>query len=81
MKGLWSNWYDAGMACRQPGFDSRRVHSVEERAVVAGTGTEQRPADWVRPAPRPSPALNPTYGREPDTVGRAAVLTRLPERA
>ncbi len=39
--GSWSRRYDAGMAYRQPGFDSRRVHSVGRRAATVGRGYEQ----------------------------------------
>jgi hypothetical protein len=54
--GSWSRWDDAGMACRQPGFDSRRVHSVVLWSAIAGAGPNKRPADW---------GSNRTRGRRP----------------
>ncbi len=73
--GSWSRRYDAGMACRQPGFDSRRVHSASLRSAVAGADPNVRSVPAV--AERDE-AICRMYGREPDTVGRAAVLTQLP---
>ena len=63
--GSWSRRYDAGMACRQPGFDSRRVHSVELCATVAGRG--------VRTKVRPTGVRS----KPPRQLKRRAITTRL----
>jgi hypothetical protein len=55
-----------------------------DRFVFGGRGSRNPnngPADWGSFLARQSSNTDrPTYGREPDTAGRAAVLTQLPER-
>lgn len=80
--GPWSSgmtpvWH-AGSPGSTPGGSTRSA-----RARFAGqVGLELTcPADWGSPRLARDRLAPATYGREPDTVGRAAVLTQLPSRA
>ena len=70
--GSWSRRYDTGMACRQPGFDSRRVHSIEVCSAAAGRG--------VRPTVRPTGVRPTARGRRthPDQLSAAPAGTSEP---
>ena len=61
--GSWSRRYDAGMACRQPGFNSRRVHSVDGRSGPSGADSEHRSGRLgFVPCPAASERPSASYG-------------------
>ena len=78
VNGLLVKRDDAGIARRRSGFDSPAVHSAEsviEGPMVQGDDVALA---WRRSGFDSRWVHSRRYGRQPDTAGRASVLTSAP---